>query len=203
MTQAEPELRRLELERLRRPARTRLRRGRAGPSRIRSSSCARTASMTAAAPSTAGRSTTPCASRSRRAGCGSRPMSAGIGSRATSWTLPDGVYYGRVGASDAWPLARVCAARAQIHLPLLPRALVLPFLRCRPRQLAVREQTGLRSVARRAAASGSSGSARAGAVRLRGGWNGSTRSALRRGAGRADAPHVLDRGAQAPESHVA
>ena len=54
------------------------------PSTIRSSSSARTASTTAAAPSSAGRSTTRCASRSRTAGSGSRRTSAATASPATS-----------------------------------------------------------------------------------------------------------------------
>ena len=70
-TASERKLRCVELD-VRRPARLDLARAGRCRSTIRSFSSARTASTTAAAPDSAGRSTRRCASRSRRTGCGRR-----------------------------------------------------------------------------------------------------------------------------------
>ena len=59
--------------------------------------------------------------------------------------LPDGVYYGRVAPSDAWPLLE-CALKGQIHLPRY-RGRSCHSFPVQAAERAVREQTGLRGVA--------------------------------------------------------
>ncbi len=59
--------------------------------------------------------------------------------------LPDGVYYGRVGASEAWPLLE-CALQGQIHLPLY-RGRSCHSFPVQAAERAVREATGQRGVA--------------------------------------------------------
>jgi len=59
-------------------------------------------------------------------------------------TLPDGVYYGRVAASDAWPLLE-CALQGLIHLPHY-RGRSCHSFPVQAAERAVRELTGLRGV---------------------------------------------------------
>ena len=59
--------------------------------------------------------------------------------------LPDGVFYGRVGPSEAWPLLE-CALRGQIHLPTY-RGRSCHSFPVQAAERAVRELTGMRGVA--------------------------------------------------------
>ncbi len=59
--------------------------------------------------------------------------------------LPDGVYYGRVGQAEVWPLLE-CALRGSIHLPHY-RGRSCHSFPVQAAERAVREQTGLRGVA--------------------------------------------------------
>ena len=58
--------------------------------------------------------------------------------------LPDGVYYGRVKPSEAWPLLE-CALQGQIHLPHY-RGRCCHSFPVQAAERAIREQTGLRGV---------------------------------------------------------
>ena len=115
--------------------------------------------------------------------------SAATASRATSSRCPDGVYYGRVEPSEAWPVVEA-ALDGRVHLPLLPRPLV-PRLR----------RAGGRAApcARRRACSASQTCACGRSSATASGWRAEVEAGgtvyevdVRTRGGRADAPHVLD-----------
>ena len=185
-------LRRLELDRLRRPARPRprtRRRARRPPALPRLH--ARQARPLLRR--TAGRSTTPFASRSTRTGSGSRPTSAATASRATSSRCRRAST--SAGSRPRRPGRVLEAALAgRVHLPHY-RGRSCHSFAAQAAERAVREETGC-SASPTCSVRRSSAPARAGGPRSRPAER-CTRSTCAVEQGEADAPHVLDGGAQA------
>ena len=140
-------IRRLELERHDDLIGVSTRRPPARPSITRSSSSARTASTTAAAPSTAARSTTRCCEQVEDGWAWQSTHVGGDRFAGNLVVLADGVYYGRVEPSEAWPVLEA-ALDGRVHLPRY-RGRSCHGFAAQAAERSVREQTGYSESRRR------------------------------------------------------